>query len=149
MPKTLSFKTLSKDFIYRCGLEVIYKERHLPTTLAVFFCSVEYQKVEGKGFVISSKKTCCYNFDYNSGNLTYASYHDGDFTKPGFGWADTRTEQFEHDKIGEEHREHAKKVAEWVYEQLKQEKAKSTDKNWQEKREPFLSPLEIITKKDD
>lgn len=148
MPKHLFFKVLnSNGHVYRYGLEVIYRERHLPTTLSIFFCTVKYKKVEGKGLVIDSNKTYCYDFDYNLGKLNYVSHHDGDFTKPGFRWADTRIAQFEYDKITNDHRNQAEKTAKRVYDHLQEEKRKSIDRYWQEKHQPFLSPLEVIIKK--
>lgn len=148
MPKHLSFKVLnSTGHIYRYGLEVIYRERHLPTALSIFFCAIKYKKVEGLGLVVDSNRTFCYDFDYNNGVLKYVSHHNGDFTKPGFRWADTRIVQFEYDKITNDHHRQAEKTAKRVYDYLQQEKIKTTDRNWQEKHEPFLSPLELIVKK--
>src|SRR3989344_2148713 len=150
MPKHLFFRVLPPNgHVYRYGLEVIYRERHLPTTLSIFFCTVKYTKVEGKGFVMDSHRTNCYDFDYNSGKLDYVSYHNGDFTKPGFRWADTRIAQLEYDQIKDEHRVQAQKTAQRVYDFLQEEKMKSNDQHWQEEHEPFLSPLEIILAKKD
>ena len=145
MPKNLFFQVLNPTGQrYRYGLEVIYQERHLPTLLSIFFCSVSYKKVEGKGFVVDSQKTSSFNFDYNSGNLRYVSYHKGDFTKSGFSWADTRTAYFEYDTITDLHRTHAKKTAQKAYSYLQEQKIMTNDRHWQEKHEPFLSPLEVI-----
>lgn len=141
----MSFKMKSENgHIYKYGLEIIYLERHLPTSLTIFFCSVKYKKVEGKGFVPDSRRTSSYSFDYVVGNLKYASYHNGDFTKPGFSWLDTRVAQFEYDTIRDEHRSQAQKTAKRVYDYFQEEKLKSSDQHWQEKHEPFLSPLETI-----
>lgn len=145
MPKNLFFQVLNPNgHRYRYKLEVIYQERHLPTTLSIFFCSVKYKKIEGKGFVLDSQHTSCYGFDYKSGDLDYVSHHNGDFTKSGFSWADSRIAQFEYDKVGDEHRRQAEKTAKRVYDYLQEEKEKTADRHWQEKHESFLSPLEII-----
>ncbi len=145
MPKNLFFQVLSSNGLrYKYGLEVIYRESHLPTTLSIFFCSVKYTKVEGKGFVVDSSRTNCYDFDYKSGNLNYVSYHNGDFRKPNFSWSDTRIAQFEYDTITKEHRSQAGKTAQRVYDHLQKEKEETSDGDWQKKHNPFLSPLEKI-----
>src|SRR3989344_6014979 len=125
MPKNLFFNVLpSNGHVYRYRLEVLYRERHLPAVLSIFFCTVKYTKVEGKGLVMGLNRTNCYDFDYNLGKLQYVSHHNGDFTKPGFRWADTRIAQFEHDKIRDEHRAQARKTAQRVYDYFQEEKLK-------------------------
>ena len=149
MPKRLFFQYLSQEgHRYKYGLEVIYRERHIPTILAIFFCSVKYKKVEGKGFVLDSHKTSCYNFNYHSGDLQYVSFHNGDFRMSSFGWADTRIAQFEYDAVTKEHRTQAKKTAQRVHDHLQEQYQNSSDPDWQTEHQPFLSPLEkIILKK--
>ncbi|MEK6809860.1 MAG: hypothetical protein AABY40_04240 [Nanoarchaeota archaeon] len=145
MSKHLSFRIIpSLDQIHRYYLEILYRERHLPTILSIFFCKDIYEKYEGKGFKLASSRTTCYNFDYNSGELEYVSYHDGDFTMPGFRWLDTRIAQFEYDKLMKDHRAKARKRVQIVYEHLLEDKAESKDPYWQEKHELFLSSLETI-----
>ncbi|MDP3699103.1 MAG: hypothetical protein Q8R47_05960 [Nanoarchaeota archaeon] len=144
MPKNLSFSMLSSSgHKYKYRLEVIYKERHTPTTLSIFFCSVKYKKIEGKGFVADSKNTSSYSFDHNSGNLNYVSLHGGDFTSPGFRWLDDRV-AFEHHAITDDHRAKAIKTAQRAYDHLLEQQKLSDDQEWREKYKPFLSPLEKI-----
>ncbi|GEM_PF-5173488 len=150
MPKHLFFQLLSSEgHRYRYGLEVIYRERHLPTNLSIFFCSVKYKKIEGKGWMVDSNKTYCYVFDYKSGNLNYISQHQGDFTKSSFRWADSRITEFEHTTIAPEHAKQAKNTAQRVYNYLQEEGQKTDDPDWEKKHRHFLSPLEgIVNKKE-
>ena len=144
MPKYLFFQVLSSSgHSYKYQLEVIYRESNIPTTLSIFFCSIKYKKIEGKGIVVDSKSTSSYNFGYNSGELNYVSLHGGDFTSPGFRWLDDMV-AFEHDAITDDHRAKAIKTAQRAYDHLLEQEKLSDDQKWWEKHKPFLSSLEII-----
>lgn len=149
MPKELSFDFLSTTgHRYRYGLEILYRERHLPTTFSIFFCSIKHKKVERKGWVVDTHKTYCYEFDCNSGKLRYVSHHEGDFTKAGFRWADTRINHFERENITMEHYRAAQNTVQRVYGRLEELKEKADDPKWGEEHQPFMSLLEkIIDKK--
>jgi hypothetical protein len=148
MPKNLSFDFLSSTgHRYRYGLEILYRERHLPTLLSIFFCSIKHKKVEGKGWVVDNHKTYCYDFDCRSGSLQYVSQHEGDFTKPGFRWSDSRIAQFEQDALTKEHYRAAQNTAQRAYGRLEELKEKADDPKWDEEHEPFMSLLEKIVDK--
>jgi|SRR3989344_3863739 len=140
----ICLKIYFSSFLVRKGIDTGMGWRHLPTILSIFFCSVRYKKIEGKGWMIDSNKTSCYVFDYKSGNLNYLSQHSGDFTKSGFSWADSRIAEFEDDKLTPEHLKQAKNTAQRVYNYLQEENQKTSDQNWEKEHQHFLSPLERI-----
>lgn len=145
-----------RNFIYH--LEMIYHRISQPTHFSIFHREIDYKKFKpehltdnsivhqwgDKLYTVEDMWSNAYNFD-SLGRLAYVSLHDGDFTAPGFRWADESRAEYQQD-IPAGVQKKAYSAAGLVLSFLKAQREGVENKTKQQRYDLFVSPLERVIK---
>ncbi|HLC77561.1 MAG TPA: hypothetical protein VJH92_00360 [Candidatus Nanoarchaeia archaeon] len=142
MPDIFDLYIPNKD-----GKKSLYRLELLGDGIGSTILSLYHRRIEerkAKSGKVRQVRTYGFCFECETGKLTYASVHTGDFTKPHFRWLDSREEQFEAEKIPGVCYIQAVRYVERVCAFLDDEKEKASTYKERDRCELFLSPLEKI-----